>query len=319
MSQTSTKQGLFYLGLNYLSSVAIVFCNKIIFQWYMLPFGALLSTYHFAITALGLFVCAALGMFEFKKLPWVPLIKVSLVYALSVPFCNLSIRYNSLSFYQISKVTVIPVSILLEFFFYNGKMEARMLLYIIPITAGAFLTGKTDISTTTIGVFMAASCVLTSALAQQWVKIQQSEFEINSMQMMLYVIPISVVIQTMFIPVFDSGKDFNIFDFPWTPNLLLVVFISGLLAFIVNLTIFLSLRGVSPVTYQVVGQAKSVTVLIGSFILFGQILDYRNVFGMVVTMVGVFYYTYIKMRPAPQPQPPVDNTIETEEKQSSTV
>eukprot|EP01121_Diplochlamys_sp_Union-15-3_P014257 TRINITY_DN451_c0_g1_i1.p1 TRINITY_DN451_c0_g1~~TRINITY_DN451_c0_g1_i1.p1 ORF type:complete len:327 (-),score=26.95 TRINITY_DN451_c0_g1_i1:154-1110(-) len=317
MSQSSTRQGLIYLGLNFLSSVATVFCNKIIFQWYSLPFGALLSTYHFAVTALGLVICVSLGMFEFKKLPWGPLFKVSLVYALSVPFCNLSIRYNSLSFYQISKVTIIPVSILLEYFFYNGKLEVRMLLYIIPITIGAFLTGKTDISTTAMGVFMATSCVLTSALAQQWIKIQQAEFKINSMQMMLYVIPISVVIQAMFIPVFDSNNNFDIFTFPWTTDLLFVLFISGLLAFTVNLTIFLSLRGVSPVTYQVVGQAKSVTILIGSFVLFGQILDLRNIFGMVVTMAGVFYYTYIKMVPSPQSPSTVDKSIETDVKKTN--
>eukprot|EP01120_Amphizonella_sp_Union-15-10_P006267 TRINITY_DN197_c0_g1_i2.p1 TRINITY_DN197_c0_g1~~TRINITY_DN197_c0_g1_i2.p1 ORF type:complete len:203 (-),score=29.09 TRINITY_DN197_c0_g1_i2:26-634(-) len=187
---------------------------------------------------------------------------------------------------------------MLEFFFYGGKLEIEMLYYIIPIAFGAFLTGKTDIQTTALGVFMAVSCVLTSSLAQQWVKTQQAQFGITSMQMMIYVIPISVIVQGVFIPAFDANiTEFT--QFEWTAPLLLVIAISGVLAFVVNLTIFTSLRGITPVTYQVVGQAKSVTILVGSFLVFGQVLDMRNVFGMCVTMTGVFYYTYLKTRQNP--------------------
>jgi len=87
------------------------------------------------------------------------------------------------------------------------------------------------------------------------------------------------------------------------------IIISGVLAFTVNLSIFLSLRNVTPVTYQIVGQLKTISILVGSFLLFGQQMETKNLFSMVLTVMGVFYYTYSKLQVQKE-------VIEEEEKES---
>jgi hypothetical protein len=53
----------------------------------------------------------------------------------------MSVTYNSLGFYQISKTTVIPATILLSRLLYAEKVFSGMLFYIVPIIGGAIITG----------------------------------------------------------------------------------------------------------------------------------------------------------------------------------
>jgi hypothetical protein len=69
------------------------------------------------------------------------LLPLSIIYAVSIPLCDMSVTYNSLGFYQISKTTIIPATILISRLLYSEKLFSGMLLYIVPIIGGAIITG----------------------------------------------------------------------------------------------------------------------------------------------------------------------------------
>lgn len=65
-----------------------------------------------------------------------------------------------------------------------------------------------------------------------------------------------------------------------------------------NISNYLVIGKTSPLTYQVLGHLKTILILILGFLFFNKQLDYRNVIGIVVAMVGVIAYTEINRRMA---------------------
>lgn len=76
---------------------------------------------------------------------------------------------------------------------------------------------------------------------------------------------------------------------------------SSFTAFLVNFSFFLSSSVTSSLTVNVVGYVKTCIVFIGGFYLFNADLDAKNVFGILLTLIGVLGYTYVKIYPA-QPE-----------------
>lgn len=90
-------------ALNIVSAVGIVLVNKFIYSYYKFPHGLVLTLFHFVLTSVGLQILAALKCFAVKP------VKLHKILPLSVSFCsyvvltNLSLQYNSGTFYQVQK------------------------------------------------------------------------------------------------------------------------------------------------------------------------------------------------------------------------
>eukprot|EP00658_Telonema_sp_P-2_P001143 TRINITY_DN10439_c0_g1_i3.p1 TRINITY_DN10439_c0_g1~~TRINITY_DN10439_c0_g1_i3.p1 ORF type:complete len:128 (-),score=29.87 TRINITY_DN10439_c0_g1_i3:291-674(-) len=104
--------------------------------------------------------------------------------------------------------------------------------------------------------------------------------------------PLSAAMLIPVVPIFDQNIG-NLVELP--PNHILIgVLMSSLLAFLVNLSIFLVIGKTSPVTYNVLGHFKLSVIMTLGFVFFGAPLDPKNLFGIFVTLAGVFWYTHIK-------------------------
>eukprot|EP00698_Gefionella_okellyi_P020037 TRINITY_DN6236_c0_g1_i2.p2 TRINITY_DN6236_c0_g1~~TRINITY_DN6236_c0_g1_i2.p2 ORF type:complete len:135 (+),score=33.91 TRINITY_DN6236_c0_g1_i2:644-1048(+) len=113
------------------------------------------------------------------------------------------------------------------------------------------------------------------------------------MQLLLYQSPISAVMLLFLIPVFDNVG--ALVKYTYTSTAISAILFSAVLAFFVNLSIFLVIARTSPVTYNVVGHFKLTLIILGGWFFFDATLDYRNMFGVALTLVGVFIYTHFKM------------------------
>lgn len=74
------------------------------------------------------------------------------------------------------------------------------------------------------------------------------------------------------------------------------VFISSVLAFLVNLSTFLVIGKTSPVSYQVLGHSKLVVIMLSSFLMFGDVPNPQNLLGVSLALGGIFWYTWLKMQ-----------------------
>lgn len=89
--------------LNIASAVGIVLVNKFIYSHYKFPHGLVLTLYHFVLTSIGLQVLAGMKMFPIKPVSLVKVLPLSISFCSYVVLTNLSLQYNSGTFYQVTK------------------------------------------------------------------------------------------------------------------------------------------------------------------------------------------------------------------------
>jgi solute carrier family 35 protein E3 len=287
----------FYLFLNATSSIGIVFMNKVVFQTYNFRYGTLLTLIHFIFTFLGLEVCRQMGVFE-RKLG----LKVIDVVPLSASFCgfvaltNLSLVYNSVGFYQLMKVLTTPLIVIIQTTWFGETFPLNIKLSLAITCLGVAIASFTDPEVNPLGTFIALSALLVTSMYQIWVGTKQKELDCSSYQLLYYQAPLSALMLLPIVPLFDPLSTLK--EMP-TNETLIAILISSVLAFLVNLSIFLVIGKTSPVTYNVLGHFKLTVILTGSFVLFGQPLDAKNLTGILITLAGVIWYTNLKQNQQP--------------------
>lgn len=68
--------------------------------------------------------------------------------------------------------------------------------------------------------------------------------------------------------------------------------LSCLISVSVNFSTFLVIGKTSPVTYQVLGHLKTCLVLAFGYVLLRDPFSWRNIFGILVAIVGMVLYSY---------------------------
>lgn len=287
----------FYLALNACSSIGIVFANKVVFQVYNFKYGTLLTFIHFIFTFVGLEICRQMGMFEMKRIELKKILPLCVSFCGFVALTNLSLVYNSVGFYQLMKVLTTPIIVVIQTLFYNETFSTKIKLSLALTCVGVAIATVTDSQANLIGTLVALSALLVTCMYQIWVGTKQKELECSSYQLLYWQAPISAIILVPIIPLLDDLSTLN--EWPSSEATIAIV-VSSLLAFLVNLSIFLVIGKTSPVTYNVLGHFKLTIILTLGFVVFNAPVDYKNIAGVLVTLAGVFWYTQLKTAPSPK-------------------
>ncbi|CAF5216010.1 unnamed protein product, partial [Rotaria magnacalcarata] len=70
---------------------------------------------------------------------------------------------------------------------------------------------------------------------------------------------------------------------------------SGIVAFAVNLSVYWVIKNTSALTYNMIGHMKTVSILVGGFLIFKDNLNFKQLLGILLTLSGLFSYTFVKM------------------------
>lgn len=284
------------MALNYVTSVGIVWVNKVVsnigFRWTIS-----LTCLHFLFTYLGLEAMASRGMFVRKKLPISGVIYISLAFCGFVGFNNLSLQYNPVGVYQLMKVLTTPVITLLQFILYRTTIPTLELISLIPICVGVCLATVSHLEIDEVGLFWGLLGVVSTSMYQIWVKEEQKRLQCTPQQLLYYQAPVSTVLL-----LFVAGATEDVFvggplSFEWTALAFVVVFGSASLAFLVNLSIFLVIGRTDPLAYNVLGHAKLCLILLSGPVLFGEAVTLKVVMGTGLALLGIFWYTYLRLPP----------------------
>ncbi|MED6150903.1 UDP-rhamnose/UDP-galactose transporter 2 [Stylosanthes scabra] len=161
-------------AMNVISSVGIIMANKQLMsnRGYAFSFATTLTGFHFAVTAIVGLVSNATGYSAAKHVPLWELLWFSVVANMSITGMNFSLMLNSVGFYQISKLSMIPVSIgslqkkysigSFELLSKTAPIQALSLLILGPFI-DYYLSGKliTDYNISTgASLFILLSCSL---------------------------------------------------------------------------------------------------------------------------------------------------------------
>lgn len=235
---------LLSLSLNVAASCGTIFLNKLLFQKYHFKFATLLTVCHFLVTFLLVLLCAYFKMFTVKRLELKRVLPISLAFCGYVVFNNISLLYNSVSFYQVMKILCTPTIIAIETLMYNKPTSFQVKLTLVPVCFGIFMTVFTDVDMNFVGTMFAVIAVGSNAMYTIYGKRKQNELNVNAMQILLYQSIMSAVILTFCIPICDDVSELLKYDF--TLESVLMILATCVTAFLVNLSFFLIVGKTSP-------------------------------------------------------------------------
>ena len=312
---------------NVVSSVTLVLVNKLAFSAGF-KFPITLSFCHFIFTVVFYRLLRCAGFYEDAAMPQLEKFKVALAGFASIGFMNLSLNSNSVGFYQITKLTIIPVTLAINLLYgvhTNGKIKLALLI----LLAGVGVATVTDVQLRPLGLVYGALAVLTTAVFQIWQGTKQKEFEISGTQLQAAVAPWQTVQALVAAALtegvclkpqspthaFDYGA-YRLFEDKVCPKTVPVfvreaaasddgvrtlglVLATCFLALAVNFCSFGLIGRTSPITFQVVGHLKTCLVLVGGYVLFASKQQdphqlQNNIIGVSVAMVGCVLYGHLK-------------------------
>ncbi|OAY58509.1 UDP-rhamnose/UDP-galactose transporter 5 isoform X2 [Manihot esculenta] len=284
---------------NVVTSVGIIIVNKALMATYDFSYATTLTGLHFATTTLLAFVLRWLGVIQATHLPFLELLKFVLFGNFSIVGMNVSLMWNSVGFYQIAKLSMIPVSCLLEVLFDKIRYSRDTKLSIAVVLLGVGVCTITDISVNTKGFIAAFIAVWSTSLQQYYIHYLQRKYSLSSFNLLGHTAPAQAATLLLVGPFLDywlTNRRVDTYDY----NIVSVMFIilSCTIAVGTNLSQFICIGRFTAVSFQVLGHMKTIFVLIMGFFFFGKEgLNLQVVMGMVIAVVGMIWYGNASTKP----------------------
>eukprot|EP00798_Chlamydomonas_sp_ICE-L_P014735 gene14735-20780_t len=209
----------------------------------------------------------------------------------SVASLNLSLLTNSVGFYQISKLCVIPFVCAVERLWIGKHFSWPVLASAGVVMSGVAVVTVSDVEVRPLGLIIAGTSVVLSGMQQILCAKMQSDLGLASHQLLANSAPAQGVILWMFGPYLDkaiTGHSFMAYE--WNIQAIGVLCASCTLAILVNVSQFMCLGRFSAFTFQILGHAKTMLVLIIAWLFLGDTLSPRKALGMSLAILGMIMY-----------------------------
>ncbi|RWR81734.1 UDP-galactose transporter 2-like protein [Cinnamomum micranthum f. kanehirae] len=284
---------------NVVTSVGIIIVNKALMATYGYSFATTLTGLHFATTTLMTLVLRWMGYIQPSHLPLPELLKFVLFANFSIVGMNVSLMWNSVGFYQIAKLSMIPVSCFLEVVMDKIRYSRDTKLSIGVVLLGVAVCTVTDVSVNAKGFIAAFIAVWSTALQQYYVHFLQRKYSLGSFNLLGHTAPVQAATLLVLGPFLDfwlTNKRVDEYGY----NVIAVFFIilSCTIAVGTNLSQFICIGRFTAVSFQVLGHMKTILVLILGFFFFGKEgLTIQVVLGMVLAVVGMIWYGNASSKP----------------------
>ena len=125
-----------------------------------------LTAMHMVLTALVLRAAARMGYFEKKSVGRAEVVKFGVLNSASIALLNLSLGFNSVGFYQMTKLSIIPVTVGLQMTYFNKKFSAGVKMSLLVLLLGVGASTVTDVQLNATGSVVGGLSVVTTALGQ---------------------------------------------------------------------------------------------------------------------------------------------------------
>ncbi|KMT07085.1 hypothetical protein BVRB_6g154120 [Beta vulgaris subsp. vulgaris] len=284
---------------NVVTSVGIIIVNKALMAKYEFSFATTLTGLHFTATTIMTLVLRWLGYIQPSHLPWPDLLRFVLFANVSIVGMNVSLMWNSVGFYQIAKLSMIPVSCLLEIVLDKVRYSRDTKLSIGLVLVGVAVCTVTDISVNAKGFITALIAVWGTSLQQYSVHHLQKKFSLNSFNLLGHTAPVqagSLLVLGPFVDYWLTGQRIDSFDY--TLPAVIFITLSCSIAIGTNLSQFICIGRFTAVSFQVLGHMKTILVLILGFIFFGKEgLNSHVVVGMIIAVAGMIWYGNASSKP----------------------
>lgn len=292
---------------NVSTSVLIVFVNKIVMKTtgYGFHYATTLTAFHFLVCSISIWVTQGLGFIKKTTMPKRDLALFTVVADLSILTLNLSLMVNTVSFYQIAKLLIIPFVCLIERFYLGRIFSREVVGSILLVICGVAVVTVEDLALeiSTAGLFIAAVSVVSSGLQQIFVRTMQQKHKLSAHELLANTAPAQAWSLLFVGPFIDKlVTDDWVFQYHFSTAGAFFLLASCLLAVLVNISQFMCLGRFSAVSFQVLGHSKTILVLLGGWLFLGDAATSRKLLGMTLAVLGMIWYGKASSAPAPKVQ-----------------
>ncbi|CAJ2637929.1 nucleotide-sugar uncharacterized transporter 1 [Trifolium pratense] len=288
------------LTFNFVVAVGIIFVNKMVLQTVKFKFPILLTLIHYVVSWFLMAVLKAFSLLppspSTKSTRMSTLFTLGFVMSLSTGFANVSLKYNSIGFYQMAKIAVTPSIVFAEFVLYRKKVSLPKVLALTVVSIGVAVATVTDLQFHLFGACVALAWIVPSAVNKiLWSRLQQQE-NWTALSLMWKTTPITLIFLAAMLPCLDPP---GVLSFDWNLSNTLVIFGSAILGFLLQWSGALALGATSAVSHVVLGQFKTCILLLGNYYLFGSNPGTISICGAFTAIGGTSIYTYLNLKQQP--------------------
>ncbi|XP_030945205.1 UDP-rhamnose/UDP-galactose transporter 2-like [Quercus lobata] len=281
-------------GINIISSVGIIMANKQLMSpsGFAFAFATTLTGFHFSVTALVGLVSNAAGYSASKHVPMWELLWFSIVANMSISGMNFSLMLNSVGFYQISKLSMIPVVCVMEWILHGKHYSKEVKMAVTVVVVGVGICTVTDMNVNAKGFLCACVAILSTSFQQISIGSLQKKYSVSSFELLSKTAPIQALSLLILGPVIDyylTGKLLS--NYKLSSGAFFFILLSCSLAVFCNVSQYLCIGRFSAVSFQVLGHMKTVCVLTLGWLLFDSELTLKNILGVVLAVVGMVVYS----------------------------
>ncbi|KAI7992266.1 UDP-xylose transporter 1 [Camellia lanceoleosa] len=265
------------LFLSVASSVSIVICNKALMSFLGFPFATTLTSWHLMVTYCSLHVAQHFNFFESKAVDMNTVMLFGILNGVSIGFLNLSLGFNSIGFYQMTKLAIIPFTVLLETIFLKKQFSQKIKFSLFLLLVGVGIASITDLQLNFVGAILSLLAIITTCVGQILTNTIQKRLNVSSTQLLYQSAPFQAAILFVSGPWVDQClTKQNVFAHKYSPIVLHILVIGK----------------TSPVTYQVLGHLKTCLVLAFGYTLLHDPFTSRNIIGILIAILGMALYSY---------------------------
>ncbi|XP_042475500.1 UDP-xylose transporter 1-like [Macadamia integrifolia] len=281
------------LALSVASSVSIVICNKALMSNLGFPFATTLTSWHLMVTFCTLHVAQRFNVFESKSIDMKTVMLFGILNGVSIGFLNLSLGFNSIGFYQMTKLAIIPFTVLLETVFLKKQFSQKIKFSLSLLLIGVGIASITDLQLNLTGSILSILAIATTCVGQILTNTIQKRLNVSSTQLLYQSAPFQAAILFVSGPLVDQClTKQNVFAYRYNSLVLGFIILSCVISVSVNFSTFLVIGKTSPVTYQVLGHLKTCLVLTFGYTLLHDPFTQRNIIGILIAMFGMGLYSY---------------------------
>lgn len=224
------------------------------------------------------------------------LLVIAIVFCTNICLGNISLRFVAVSFMQTIKSFTPVATALLQYLVFRSRLRPAALLALIPITGGVALASVTELEFH-MGGFIAAltACFLTGLKFVLSSQMLAGRYKLDSINLLYYMAPPSAA---LLLPVClfleRSNVQAWVTDEQRTSTDFFLLLLSGIMSYILNVTLFIVLKATSSVTVTVAGNIKTVLVIGVSIMIFKNPVTIVNIIGCLIAIGGCCWYGLIK-------------------------
>jgi len=243
-----------------------VFFNKIIFTYSAKPFEfpIFITLYQQLISLICVIILGIIGQWlnpqyalipplEFKLETAKAVLPLTLIYVAMLATNNLSLLSVEISYFQIARSLAVVFQLIFTYTILGVSTSCRAIQSCILVVVGFIVGSGGEIRFSWVGAIYGVVSSVFVALNGIFVKKTLPSVEDNEWKLLMYNLIMSIGLLIPLIFAYGEWKEIYEFDFSDTMTQWILVSVTGLFGFLINVALFLQIKYTSPLTSVIVG------------------------------------------------------------------